>query len=324
MRNQYFSKRFSLHMRKNHFVYLIVIIFINILIFAIVGQELQQLSRQIAATEAKNLYASMSTEEEDELKIKLPELKLADETKSVFAQNTAKAQEYLTKNKQTNNFALHISSIYFPEELNWSLNQNQNFAPASIYKVPLAMCVLKLVEQGKFTMETRVSYANFSYTLAEALELMIRKSDNEAMTALERSLGGYPMFEEMIHNELGVNVKRRAQQSTAADFAKVFSKLTGPEQYLSGDYNSILLDHLTNIVSYQQDRIVAGVNLLKSENAVVAHKIGNLDGIYQDAGVIFSPKGVYVLVILNKNQLTTEAAAGHVQQLTRILLNGLI
>jgi beta-lactamase class A len=42
------------------------------------------------------------------------------------------------------------------------------------------------------------------------------------------------------------------------------------------------------------------------ENIVVAHKTGELNSFTHDGGIVFSPKGKYVIVILSESQTRLE------------------
>lgn len=193
------------------------------------------------------------------------------------------------------------------------INEAKIFLPASVYKVPLAMVVLKDVDDGKTTLEhsylvtdSEKKYdfdvlsereGNYNISLDSLLDYLIRYSDNTAMTTLEHRFGGVYNLQGRMVNELGViTFTRLPHQVTAKDVASVFQVLY-EDDYLSEESRDYLLNLLKTVVPWLNDRIPAGI----PEEIEVAHKIGNLEGVHQDAGIVFGKERDYIIVILNKN-----------------------
>ncbi|MEI7579741.1 MAG: serine hydrolase [bacterium] len=208
---------------------------------------------------------------------------------------------------ETNKYGVYIQDISTGREL--KLNSQKSFHPASIYKVPLAMVILKDVDAGRLSLDQQVLVTsnekiydfdalsqrsgNYNISLNELLTYLIRDSDNTAMTTLEHRFGGVTLLQKRMREELGFSDVSRLPAHTNADaIGQVFQALYSQNQ-LSPASSQYLLDLLKT--TYFNDRIPAGV----PEGIVVAHKIGTLDRTYQDAGIVYGSKHTYILVVLN-------------------------
>jgi len=227
-------------------------------------------------------------------------------------------------------YAVWIEYLHTSESI--SINSDTIFKPASIYKVPLAVLVMQKIDQGELTLETELFLSekdhqyefdalakrgeNYNISVDELLYYLIRYSDNTAVNVLERALGGYYTGIELMKSELGVTTfTKDPQEVTAEDIAIIFRGIYKKE-YLSKESNDYLFDHLTNVMHWHNDRIAAGV----PEGISVAHKIGNLDGIYQDAGIVFGEQRDFIIVVLNEN-VNGVNAKEIIQKITEITYN---
>lgn len=189
------------------------------------------------------------------------------------------------------------------------------FLAASLVKVPLAMAIMKMVEEGKFSLSQSYTLdqlnldsrfgdlyqvgANNSFTLGQLLQIMLVNSDNTAMNALYTAMrleGVNDPFHD-IYTAMGW------QYETAGKIPS---------------YNTIDLDTLSNmfIALYEgtydnpmdsnlilkylddstfDDAIVAGV----PDNIGVAHKVGidDPDLTYRDCGIVYAPERNYILCL---------------------------
>lgn len=329
-----------LHWNKYSVYYLILIALLNVGIFLLVGRELSTL-RPVTAQNPVILGKIVSGPVSGPLGTISPEKNLGAETISTLsparikqrqdqlAANSKEVLSFLQRKGLTANYAIAFTDLN-AEEISFKHNENRNYAPASIYKLPLAMVILKQIDLEKVSLEQVLRYSGKTYTVAEALTLMITKSDNDAMTALERSLGGYNYLIKLIKTDLGVQIERRTMKATALEISKAFKILsaTGINSYLSGANRLYLLGLLENVIPEHRDRIPAGMAAfvkargLNPNDFRVFNKIGNLNGIYQDAALISSKDSNYVLIVLNNTRLTTDAAA-EVKQITQLLFQGL-
>lgn len=215
------------------------------------------------------------------------------------------------------NYAVYIEVL--DENFIVGINENELFYPASIYKVPIAILVLRDIEAGKYSFNTQLELLqnNKFYTsdtlyhidngtmlsVDTLLHYMICYSDNSAWDMLmDNLLGTTAEIDERIHNELELEYTRRVPfQTTAKEVGEFFSGLYN-YKYLSPEYNDYLLDLLCSIIPSQNDRIPAGL----PEGTKAAHKIGTWIGIHQDGGIVYSDKYDFIIVVLNKNTSVQE------------------
>ncbi|MCA9383407.1 serine hydrolase [Candidatus Dojkabacteria bacterium] len=236
-------------------------------------------------------------------------------------------QIYQILGNEMDNYAIYVKDLN--STAYWEHNSTQAFYPASIYKVPLAIITLKDIDDGKFTLTDNflVTPADKPYTfdrlaqipgsynmsVSELLRYMIVYSDNTAMITLENRNGGVYALQTRMQQELDITgITRVPHITNAASIAKFYQGIYNQE-YLTKENNDYLLDLLKNTAATFDDRIVSGV----PAEVEVAHKIGNLNGVYQDAGIVYA-EHEYVIVILNKNTLTTTASS-KISQISRIV-----
>ena len=95
-------------------------------------------------------------------------------------------------------FGLYIKDLSLNTE--YKFNENEEFYPLSLYKIPISYIVVKDVEKGKLNWEDEIIYTRSDYydqygtialsgfgskyTVDRIIELMIRESDNTALNFL--------------------------------------------------------------------------------------------------------------------------------------------
>lgn len=232
--------------------------------------------------------------------------------------------------KTGGNCGIYAKNLNTGEEI--VINENDNFFPASIYKLPLAILVLRDIENGKIKLDDKylVDYSHIAYsydplanrvgtyvTVSEMLNLLIRNSDNTAQKLMvQEFFGGYKEYNLKIISDLNVN----GFQGTFVDLS-VTPRQVGQllenlynDKYLDKDKKEYLIELLSTTSSNFDDRIVSGV----PENINVAHKIGQLDDIYQDAAIVYG-KNNYIIVILNENIKSYDLASYKLSQISKII-----
>lgn len=214
------------------------------------------------------------------------------------------------------------SYIYFSylNSGSWiGLNEREEFTAASTIKVPIAMSLMKAVEDGKlklsdsYALETLNLDSNFGdlykagadkeLTIEELLKIMLEQSDNTAMSALKevfKRIGINDPLED-IFNNLGWEFTQTIPElGEMPNYSKINLKtLTNlfitlyDAKYISVEDSNKILEYLTNTPF--NDRIVAGV----SKDVAVSHKIGTASGdnTFSDCGIIYAPNRHYVLCL---------------------------
>jgi len=214
---------------------------------------------------------------------------------------------------------------------NWDYGYEEDalYFPGSIYKVPIAILVLRDIENGKYSLNselvlkeenkkytTDVMYnyeTGSTYSISKLLYYMIHYSDNTSWDMLQDNIGTTATIDARFRDELSLEYTRRVPfQTTAREVGQIFEGLYY-YRYLNEENSEYLLNLLSDIVALQNDRIPAGV----PKGVKVSHKIGNWTGIWQDGGIVYSEERDYVIVVLNKNS-TVSSAQTKIKEISRI------
>ena len=151
--------------------------------------------------------------------------------------------------------------------------------------------------------------------LQEALDLMITESDNTAANLLIDRLGMDRINSYMQSHGYSHSVLRRKMMDTKA-------MEEGRENMTSTRDVALLFKRLYrgNCVGPAQDREMLEIYKRQTDNdsipgdlpqgTVVAHKTGEVSDVRHDGGIVYTPKGSYVLVIFTRNYTPYETMAG--------------
>lgn len=214
-------------------------------------------------------------------------------------------------------------SIYYRDLLNgpwYGINEDQQFAPQSLLKLPVAISYLKYAEKDLFILEKKIEVEEISgsnlevednltvgeeYSVLTLIERAIIKSDNVAFQLLVKNIP-----EEQIkktHEDLGIAYP---SSSTPDDFisVKAYSSLFRVlynASYLSRNFSEQLLAMLSQ--AEFKNGLVAGA----PEGTLIAHKFGiqnNSSEIKQlhDCGIVYLPDKPYLLCVMTKGENLSE------------------
>lgn len=250
---------------------------------------------------------------------------LADQ---LCSQNTLQNQfAQLADNAQGN---LGVSALHLESGESISWNGAERFPMQSVYKVPIAMVMLRHIDEGKFSLDHTIPIDKREYispaghspvrdkfprgahlTIKEILEYNVSQSDGTACDVLLRLLGGTQRVQEKIHH-LGVTdiaIATTEMEQVANDTIQYQNWVT-PEAmnellrlfytsaYLSESSKMLLLDFM--LVSNKWfDRRIKG---LLPVGTMVAHKTGTartyngLTRATNDAGIITLPDGSHLAI----------------------------
>jgi beta-lactamase class A len=163
------------------------------------------------------------------------------------------------------------------------------------------------IEPEDITMDGSFEVAGTELTLDQALEAMITISDNGAALALWHVLGAD-------------NINATLRNSGINDF-HVFMAWGEDDNVATPRAIGTLLTLLANrrlISAAASDRMLARLERQQindrlpadlPEGVVVAHKTGNLPGLTHDAGIIFTPSGPRVVVVMTWDAYEADAHA---------------
>jgi len=139
---------------------------------------------------------------------------------------------------------------------------------------------------------SRVGNLNINTTMAD-----LGLTDTEIRWMPGAGLSAYPWTEEELAgspDDLVYNV------TTASDMDLLFRKLLDGE-VVSPRASAEMLDLL------KEQQVNDRLPVRLPANTVVAHKTGNLDGLYHDVGVIYTPAGPAIVTVLTDKAEEFEA-----------------
>ena len=218
-------------------------------------------------------------------------------------------------------------SFYF-EEINsgylYGLNENKEMVSAGCIKLPLAMLLLKEVENGKIDLQSKIKieaedkihgsngiiheFSGKEYSLYDLLIAMLIQSDNTAANKIIDILGMEridELFKEMglkntnlkrITTDIKLEQDELENTTTSFDLSKCF-KLLYLKQYLNEENSDLLI----NILKKQQFTNKIPFYIPKDIQENIANKGGSLDTVENDAALIMIPKGKFIFTVMANN-----------------------
>ncbi|HUQ85105.1 MAG TPA: serine hydrolase [Candidatus Limnocylindrales bacterium] len=218
-------------------------------------------------------------------------------------------------------YAVAIKNLKTGER--YYFNEHEVFDAASLYKLFVMATVFQKIQNGDLTknqmlsqkipeLNTKFRIASESAELKEgsitlpvqsALSRMITISDNYSALLLAENVKLSNVSSFLKKNkflESRVGTRGEAPATTAFDITSFFEKL------YKGDLASPELT--TDMLSLlKSQKLNNKIPKYLPKNVVTAHKTGELGRLSHDAGIIYTPKGDYILVILTDTEKPTDA-----------------
>lgn len=227
-----------------------------------------------------------------------------------------------TINKQQTS---HIS-VYFRDLNNgpwFGINENENFSPASLVKVPLAIAYYKQLENDPNFFNRKILNTqqdnnpeqnikpeqtiapNQEYSIEELIKYMIVYSDNNAYELLVNNLPSEILVDT--YTDLGIDISK-AFTNPSGNIISVknyssFFRILYNSSYLSQKNSNYLLSLLTQ-TTYRPG-LVAGVN---NQQIAIAHKFGERRYLntgelqLHDCGIVYYPQKPYLICIMTRGK----------------------
>lgn len=216
-------------------------------------------------------------------------------------------------------YAVVVKSLETGES--YYLNENREFESASLYKLWVMAVAERQIESGKLDpgkiLSRDISELNAEYNIAsesaeltegtfelsvkDAITQMIVISNNYAALSLSDEVGAPNVSAFLTNFNFNSSHFDDPPTTTSSDIASFFEKLYN-NQLASEKTTRQMMDMLKN--QQLNDRLPKYL----PQEAVVGHKTGELDTFKHDAGIIFTPKGDYILVILSETDNPDDAA----------------
>ncbi|MDO4271584.1 MAG: serine hydrolase [Candidatus Saccharibacteria bacterium] len=175
-------------------------------------------------------------------------------------------------------------------------NADTQFTSASTYKIFVAYAMIHDVETGQRTWNSSINGTTWDVCLTK----MIVNSDNACPEAyISSSRMGFTKFNQLMHDQLGVSEQTRFHlndmRTSASDLALVLTKLYRGELMTSENR-----DKLYDLMKQQIYR--EGIPTGLGDSGAVADKVGFMNGLLHDAGIVFADQGDYVMVIMTNGE----------------------
>ncbi len=225
--------------------------------------------------------------------------------------------------KHTNKTFIYF--LYLNNSAWIGLNERDMFTAASTIKVPLAITIYKLIEQGKINLDDTYTLtesdldSNFGelykagagkvLTIHSLLATMLTDSDNTAARALIHVTQLLniadpfsDVYDEMGWQEVDFGSKPTYIKINEKTLANMFISLYN-STYLNPRDSEAVLEYLDKSKFDQQ--IAGGV----PKGIAVAHKIGidDVEGTFSDCGIVYVPNRPYVLCLGSQGTPQAEA-----------------
>ncbi len=241
----------------------------------------------------------------------------------------------ILREKLTNEIRLfkgEVAIVIKDLQTNWEISCNKDilFPSASLAKIPIMATCFLAGQEGKLKLDRNVTLkttnklsgsgtlkdvkAGSSFTVEELIGLMIYDSDNTATNILTNMLSIV-----YINNAFkAFGLENTSLSRKVADFS---SRDKGIENYTTAEDMASLLEKIyhRNLVSkdvserclrlMKLSRINDRIPALLPAEITVAHKTGLERGVCHDAGIVFTPKGNFLICVLTKHQEATSKTA---------------
>lgn len=228
--------------------------------------------------------------------------------------------------------------------MNWefSINKDRLFPSASLAKIPIMLACFQANKEGKINLEDTIKLkgsdkvsgsgvlkdmpAGRAFTIGKLIELMVCNSDNTAANVLIDRLGFDYLNDYFKKSGLkNTNLSRKMMDfkyrrngvenyTTPADMAYILEKIYR-KKILSGDRSKKCLKLL------RQQKINDRIPAKLPPSTIVAHKTGLEQNVCHDAGIVYTPKGNFLICVLTKNAKSNRIAKEFISKVTLDVYN---
>ncbi len=243
-----------------------------------------------------NISSTDQETSEGEL-VELIEVETKGDVEEVEAATTAKRiesyiQESLLETPANVSFAL----IDLTNQEAVRINNNQTYVTASLYKLFVAYYSYDQIDKGSVSLNTVVE----GQSLENCLEKMITISDNTCGVALGDYFG-WTNITNFVQNNGFIDTVIIRTDTPGSEF------ITSPndiESFFIRLYKHELISDLSTdafIGNLLNQEINNRLPVVIPEDLNIAHKTGDVYDYIHDAGIIFTPDGDYVYVIMSSD-----------------------
>lgn len=214
---------------------------------------------------------------------------------------------------------------------NYSMNDDEKYDSASLYKLWVMGTVYEQLEEGKLqkddVLSSSIEELNEKFQIAtEEAELTEGEVDMSVEEALSQMI-------TISHNYAALLLSSYVRLSNVKNFIDKYGLssssvgTTGPPTTTAQDiarfYDLLYRGKLVSksaseemLTLLKKQRLNDRIPKYLPENITVAHKTGELNGFKHDAGIIFGKNGDYLIVVMSKSR-NPQAAAERIAQLSK-------
>jgi len=233
-----------------------------------------------------------------------------------FSDLKPQIQKILTENTSAS-YGVYIEDLTSGAWM--GVNERDRFVPASLFKLPIMVGVLKKVERGELLLDEEIALkegdldnesgtlfqkgAGYKITVKELIRKMIKESDNTAVKTLFHKLS----VDEQVEAGIGVGLplptgEESQVMASPKDVSNMLRSLYF-STYLQRPFSEIALSILaeTDFRSQLPKGLPAGIK--------IAHKVGFYEnGEYiHDCGIVYLPLKPYIICVMSKDNTNEEA-----------------
>ncbi len=202
----------------------------------------------------------------------------------------------------------------------YNYNEAEVYSSASLYKLWTMATVFQQIKDGKLTLDkpisaeiamlnkafdlgedAELSEGTISNTVEGAVEQMITISHNYSAILLTYVIKNSSVRQFLLSYHL-TDSKTGAPPTTTADDIADYYEMLYKGELISKDFSNQMIEILKR--QKLNDRIP---KYLPTDTSI-AHKTGELGGVKHDAGIVFSKKGDYVIVMMSETNAPLKAA----------------
>lgn len=216
-------------------------------------------------------------------------------------------------------YGIYIENLKTGET--FAKNEHESFEAGSLYKLWLLGAVFEKIKDGtlkedeilsgdiadlntKFDIasdEAELTEGEITLTVKDAIEQMITISHNYSALLLTSKMGSSKINDFILKYGFNESSPGPPVKTTASDMARFFEEL-----YAGRIIDKESSEKMLEILSRQQVRDRITKNL--PGGVRVAHKTADIGFFEHDVGIVFTPKGDYVIVVLTETDSPEKTA----------------
>ena len=215
-------------------------------------------------------------------------------------------------------------------------NEHTSYESASLYKLWIMAVAFQEIQNGTLTEDqelqediptlnqkfdidpddAELTDGTIDETVIQALTQMITISHNYSallLTEQEKLSTVKKFLTDNDFNESTVGTNGDSPTTTASDIAHFLEKLYNG-QLANPEYTKEMIDLMKD--QQLNSKLPQGL----PDGTVIAHKTGEIDYYSHDAGIVYTPKGNYIIVVMSQTD-NPPAAVGRIAQISQNVYN---